>query len=143
MKNKSENSYFKAFEKFKELIKINIKYVITDFEKALINSVRRSFENSESNGCFFHFAQNIWKKIGRIGLIESFKNNFNFKFFVKKMICLAFVPVEDVIEAWKMLKEKYKSILDSKVLELVEYFEKVYLNFHNILINEKKTIFMK
>jgi transposase-like protein len=40
--------------------------VIIDFEKAEENSCRASFPQSNVHGCFFHFAQAIWRNIQKI-----------------------------------------------------------------------------
>lgn len=52
---------------------INPQYVITDFERALMNSTRILGTNTNTSGCFLHFGQSIWRKIQSIGMAESLK----------------------------------------------------------------------
>ena len=37
--------------------------VVTDFELAAINALRVTFPNAEMTGCYFHFGQNIWRRL--------------------------------------------------------------------------------
>ena len=55
------------------------KYVMTDFEKGLQNSIALSFPTSKSLGCEFHFVKALWKKAGKLGLKkDSLKQNTRF-----------------------------------------------------------------
>ena len=46
-------------------LKPNLKprVILTDFEKAAINSFRDHFSDVVQRGCFFHFSQCIWRKV--------------------------------------------------------------------------------
>ena len=65
---KPENLYIRVFQELSDLIlkqyklTITTKFIITDFEKAVINSTRTVF-NLKNKACFFHLSQNIWKKV--------------------------------------------------------------------------------
>lgn len=86
MSNKTERSYLDAFNQCKVLFQMNPKFIITDFEKALINSTSNSFNRSKSFGCLFHLGQAVWKRIGSLGLIHRYRNELNFKKLVKMML---------------------------------------------------------
>ena len=61
---KSAAIYEKAFTALKELNPdLSPRRLITDFELAAINSFRKVFHTTEVKGCFFHFAQAIWRNI--------------------------------------------------------------------------------
>ena len=47
---------------------IAVNLIISDFENAVINSLRLAFPGVRVGSCFFHFTQNLWKHIQSIGL---------------------------------------------------------------------------
>jgi hypothetical protein len=105
LSNKTENSYFRAFEKCKELGSLKIKYIVTDLERALINALRRSFPEAGYHGCLFHLSQAAWKRIGYLGEVKFYKENVLYKKAIKMMLCLAFVPTQDVLAFYEDIKE--------------------------------------
>jgi hypothetical protein len=67
MTHKSFSSYNNIFITLKNLIdnlnmKINFdKFIfITDYEKALRNSIIKNFPNSKFEGCYFHYVKILW-----------------------------------------------------------------------------------
>ncbi|KAI3382629.1 hypothetical protein SNEBB_002625, partial [Seison nebaliae] len=59
MKGKSEERYFKAFSKLKNLLNIDPENVTMDFELVAINAWKRIFNNCVMHGCFFYLGQAI------------------------------------------------------------------------------------
>ena len=47
-------------------------------------------------GCLFHFGQNVWRHVQNSGLSKKYQEDDNFRANVKKLIVLAFVPLNDV-----------------------------------------------
>ena len=62
---------------------------ITDFEKALLQSIAISFPTA--TGCFYHFAQAIWRKIQQLGLQVSYQEEESIRKFFRKVISLVLV----------------------------------------------------
>jgi hypothetical protein len=127
MKDKSENSFEKAFLELKKIVQIKPKLNISDFEKALINSSRNVFVDCDSKGCLFHLSQSIWKRIGNLGLIKDYNSNLKFKILVKKLLLLAFVPIDDVIISFNLIKKEFETLKISNLAIFLEYFESNYL----------------
>ena len=78
MTNKSYNSYIKIFQEIKFLLenydlpwKYNDAKFMCDFEKSLMNSLKKEFKNSKINGCYFHYIKSLWKKVRKLGLTKS------------------------------------------------------------------------
>ena len=78
MTNKSYNSYIKIFQEIKFLLenydlpwKYNDVKFMCDFEKSLMNSLKKEFKNSKINGCYFHYIKSLWKKVRKLGLTKS------------------------------------------------------------------------
>ncbi len=94
--NKQERSYDLLLDEVKNLIpRANPQSVSTDFEKAAINSFESRFPNVQVLGCFFHFSQNVYKKISENGLQVRYRNDANFALSARMIPALAFVPLQD------------------------------------------------
>jgi len=51
---------------------------------------------------FFHFTQNIWRRIQTCPeILENYLNDSNFALNIRKIAALAFVPVQDIVEAFE------------------------------------------
>ena len=70
--NKSQHTYERFFtELMREISARNPappQHVLLDFEKGAINAIRNTIPDTDVKGCFFHFSQNIWRAIQRVGL---------------------------------------------------------------------------
>ena len=56
-------------------------------------------------GCYFHFAQNLWKHMQKKHLSQSYINNKEIRFHYKLLKALCFVPPADVIPAFNLISE--------------------------------------
>ena len=123
---KSAAVYEKAFRALKELNPdLSPKRVITDFELAAINSFRKIFPRTEVKGCFFHFAQAIWRKIQDLGLAGLYKENDDIRKVVKCLVALALIPSEYVHLAFCKILETLPP--DTPLMPFLEYYENTWL----------------
>ena len=111
---KSQNLYTRIFQEVKSLIiknnfNIKTKYLITDFEKAVLNASKHIFK-FENKGCHFHLAQNIWKHIQQNNLTNIFKKNTVFRILIKSLIALAFLKPKEILKAFNQLKVKLDKV---------------------------------
>ena len=68
---KDELTYMKIMRKLVELEpELDSSYIMVDFEKAAINAFEDQFL-AVLTGCFFHFSQNVYRKIQSIGWLAS------------------------------------------------------------------------
>lgn len=58
MNNKKETAYTRVLRKIKELFDIELQYIFSDFESALMNAASTCFKNSFNFACIFHLGQN-------------------------------------------------------------------------------------
>lgn len=131
MKNKSSELYKKLFSNFVQNCK-NLGYILTpnliicDFELALINSIEIIFPDVLIKGCYFHFTQAIWKHVQQLGLKRSYVSDITFNSWVKMLMSLPYVPVNDIKKAsdylFNLIKPNIKGIDD-----LINYFNKTWL----------------
>ena len=93
MKNKSESLYFDVFYRLKFVLKSSkVKYIVMDFELAIKNSSKSLFPDAIICYCIFRFRQIIWKNVQSLGLTSIYKNDLNFKNYVRMFLCIGFEP---------------------------------------------------
>ena len=100
--------------------------VMTDYELALVQSLLLAFPGAVQHGCHFHFAQCLWRRVQRLGLVEEYKDNPEIRKFIQSSAALAFVPLNFVRIAWTGLKALMPD--DQRLGEFAGYFENTWLN---------------
>ena len=100
--------------------------VMTDYELGLVQSLALSFPGAAIRGCHFHFAQCLWRKVQRIGLVEEYKENPDFRDFIQRSAALAFVPVNFVRVAWMGVKAQMPD--DPRLMEYADYFDTTWMD---------------
>jgi hypothetical protein len=101
------------------------RYLISDFEGALIKARMKFWPNLPHKGCFFHLKQTIRRyAINDCGLTEHFKQ-LGFRLFFHKIGALALIPQFDIPEAWTHLKSSatYTYAADPGVRKLIKYVD--------------------
>ena len=139
--SKSEFIYDKIFKDVKDILldnKINISsiphYIMVDFEKSLIKSIEKNFENTIIDGCYFHFIKLLWSKDKSLNLCKKDKlKNTKILIFVLKI--LPFVEPDEKNIFFKKVEEYYKNF--EEYYKLVIYFKKnwltnKYINFYEL-----------
>jgi hypothetical protein len=104
LKDKKESCYVCVFEYLKNFLSDSFpKNIIVDLEYALINAVEKVFPNTNIGLCLFHYGQSIWRNIQSKGLTCMYKENVDFRFKIKMILCLPFERTENFIETFKKL----------------------------------------
>ena len=67
--------------------------IVTDYEKAVINGVKKIFPSVQHKGCQFHFQSALWKKLGEKGLQNLFYQNVNFQEMCHHSMWLGFILI--------------------------------------------------
>ena len=120
---KTELTYSRMLGKLLDLEPaLNPLYVMLDFEKAAINAFEEGFVAVVS-GCFFHFSQNIYRKIQSLGLTNQYMEDPDFALYMRMLPSLAFVPENEVCDCFNILMGEFPQA----AIELAEYFETNYL----------------
>ncbi|XP_050311003.1 uncharacterized protein LOC126746707 isoform X1 [Anthonomus grandis grandis] len=78
-------------ENFPQFVNIN---VVTDYEVALVESLRNNFPNASLHGCFFHYCQAVLRKARTLGITRQIEGRPNGRVLLKKYYCLALLPAE-------------------------------------------------
>ena len=70
-------------------------------------------------GCLFHLGQNIYRNIQKNGLVEAYRTNDETSFSLRKLSALAFLPPDEIPDAFKSLS----SNAPEAVAPVYTYFE--------------------
>ena len=124
LNSKAEVAYTRALRQLKNLRpNLNPTTVLIDFELAIKNSFETVFPGVQVKGCYFHFTQNIWRKIQANGLQERYQQDVQFVEEVRMIAALAFVPENDVRRVFNDLSNNIDASLDV----IMDYIEETYI----------------
>ncbi|KAI6655754.1 hypothetical protein LOD99_1896 [Oopsacas minuta] len=94
-------------DKTNELTTILLPELITcDFESGLIASIRLEFPTACIRGCYVHFCQAVYRKVQILGLSQFYTSEENNKIYIRKLLALAFIPVELIPQTFQDLKHE-------------------------------------
>ena len=128
MERRTACAYNSIFESLKQNIKTQPQFIMVDFEKAILSSIKLNFVGVHICGCFFHFSQIVWRNIQSIGMTKLYKENNKIQLNVKMIVGLAFVPDEKVKDYFCLLLDYFlNSNADECVVSLMFWFEKTFL----------------
>ena len=98
--------------------------MLMNFERAAINSFSHFWLHTTVKGCFFHFTQNIFRKIQAEGLQNEYQQNENFAMQMKLLPALSFASPYDIPNLFADMVQQ----LPMPAAEgLVLYFERTYI----------------
>lgn len=127
--DKKEKTYRRMFQALKSITTgLCPKTIMVDFEKAAMNAINYEFPETEVKGCFFHFSLCIWRQIQFAGLQTRYKDDVTFALQVRKLPSLAYVPENEVINAYNnLLETTYFTENDELLSPILNYFEETWI----------------
>lgn len=124
--NKKESTYSIVFNALKKLSPILCpESIMMDYEKAVMNVCMKQYPSVKIRGCFFHFKQAIYRKVGQLGLKKKYDTDSKFSAQIRHLAALAYVPEYDVVTVFEEIIEK--NIIPSDAEGLLDYFEDVWI----------------
>ena len=78
--------------------------MIMDFEKAAINAFQIEWPTTTVKGSYFHFTQNLWRKIQELGLQTDYDEQLVLR--LRMVLALAFPPPFEVQELFPQVTEQ-------------------------------------
>ena len=141
LNSKNEDLYNMVFEDVIKLIswqglkKINIKTIVTDSERALMNSVNKNFPKAQRVACYFHYKEDIIRNLRTYGLYKNeMKNTTNE--VIKILSSIPFIYkgkieiVKKIIEETKSKYPNYSNFIDNYFINnKMQYFKDNSLNY--------------
>ena len=105
------------------------KVIMTDFELAAINAFSYHFPNCQLRGCYFHFAQCLWKRFINLGFKQIYSENVEVETWFKSFVAMPLVPLNKVDELFVHLHDNIPSCIenDPKAEEFCDYVTETWL----------------
>ena len=89
------------------------KFMIDKEEDDIIIAIKYIWTMTQIKLCYFHFVQNILRRVNNIYFKSLFKNNYWLNIIVFGSKALALISPEVIIPKWEVLKAKSKEINDN------------------------------
>ena len=104
-------------------INLSPEIIITDFEIGVISAIGSEIPGTQHKGCFFHLGQSIYRKVISSGLRTEYGTNENLSLKIRQMAALAFLPPNEIKDAWLQLKQT----IPDEATHVVNYFDENYV----------------
>ena len=98
-------------------------FVLIDYEMGLISAVRTLMPNSSLGGCYFHFAAAVYRKIVELGYKTKYDTVPTFRYRIRCLSALAFLPVAEIPAAFQEIAE---DMFPNFEQDIIDYFEKTW-----------------
>lgn len=131
---KTKEIYYNLFTIVKSFIpEANPNRIVVDFEQIVIKSLSSIFPYSTVNGCYFHLTQSVWRRIQSNGqVLNRYKNDIQFSLFIRMILSLAFIPIDDVqISFYLLTTSDYIISNFQDFCDILSYFEENYIGIMN------------
>lgn len=79
--------------------------------------------NARHIGCNFHFVQSIYRQVQQLQLVTAYGGDEIVRSTLRKLMCLALVPIENVEDAFNEIKIRAPSSTE----KLIEYFDRYWM----------------
>jgi len=132
---KSEDTYNIMFDEYLTLMDyydcrdiFDQSIITTDFELALLNSIKTKFPECRQSGCFFHYVQCQMRNMKAHRLLEQSirKNSYQLLTLINS---LCFIDPQKIQSVFKTIMQKYNM---NEYKEYLKYYEKNWINGYNI-----------
>lgn len=135
MTRKSFSVYRALFAKMKELVPTcNPSNAMADFEEASGAAIREIFGNVVLNGCWFHFAQAVMKRVQKLGLKVVYGNNKAVTDIVHCIFGLPLLPATEINLAVQDIRGTIpnNSTESQQLQQLVAYVQRQWIDRQSV-----------
>lgn len=105
-------------------MELNPQFILTDFERAAINALKREYPNARSKGRLFHLGQSVWRQIQTSSLGMRYGEDEEFSLKLRHIVALAFLQTSEIPDAF----DELKSIIPDEASEIMQWFENNYVH---------------
>ena len=126
MSGKSKQDYKRVLKAVIKLLpSIRVETITIDFEAAMWKAIHRVLPTMQIFGCFFHWAQVVWRKVQALGLQSAYTSDNATHKYIKKLMSLPYLPAAYIQPIFNKLQQKAAT---PSLLELTSYIETTWLN---------------
>ena len=80
--------------------------IIIDFERATIAAIHEILPNTVVRGCFFHYAQCVWRKVQELGLSTLYREDKGVKTWIRRAAAMPLVPIDNIEDVFLHREDK-------------------------------------
>ena len=91
-----------------------------------MNACLHVFPGVIVKGCYFHYAQCLWRRIQGIGLSVSYRENADHRNWFHMLLTMPFVPMPHVKDAFQFVKNTALDV--PRVQEFNDSFDRTWMN---------------
>ena len=93
MSGKSKQDYKRVHKAVIKLLpSIRVETITIDFESAMWKAIHRVLPTVQIFGCFFHWAQAVWRKVQALGLQSAYTSDNATHKYIMKLMSLPYLP---------------------------------------------------
>ena len=106
--------------------------IVCDFEQALIIAINTELPTTRKCGCYFHFTQNLWRKIQGLGLSGAYQTVPRLEKILRKFMALGYLPVQLIRNNFRLHSQDARTrryiARYPELGDFIRYFEGNYIN---------------
>ena len=88
-----------------------------------MNSAQKAFPRAELHGCLFHLTKSMRRQLSENGLLQRYNAEPQFAHHAKMIVALAFVPTDNLDEAFDVLSNQ----LPKELTPILNWLEENYI----------------
>ena len=126
MSGKHKKDYRKVFKAVRNLLPNIVVHTETlDFEAAMWQAIQAVFPGVAILGCYFHWAQAVWRKTQEFGLQVAYISDDKTHKYIQKLLSLPYLPAEHITTIFTALQQKATT---KPLRQLTEYIQTTWIN---------------
>ena len=106
--------------------------IMADYEIAERKALEQNIKNCVVHGCGFHYPQAVMKNISEKGLIKPYRDNKDFRHYIRKFQMLMLLPSTEVQTAFNKLKAMAPELVpdgyESNWEDWINYYETTWID---------------
>ena len=126
--NKTQETYSAIFNVIRQrLPNWEPETALGDFELTSHRAFSANFHRTRVTGCLFHLCQSVYRQATNKGLRDAYETDEVVRKHVKYLSALAFVPPQQVSQAFAQITESEEFPQNENLENLYDYFESTYI----------------
>jgi hypothetical protein len=103
-----------------------------DFEQSLILAVQAQLPGAVVSGCYFHFCQNLYRKVQQLGLGPAYERDQQLQKAVRMLMALGYLPVALCRQQFTLFRAsgRVQTLIAThpQLDDFIDFIDRVYFN---------------